>query len=225
MPRAATKRLVAGRGRYLDDISMKGEYYAAFLRSPYPHASFAVTDTAGAAAHSGVVRVLTADDIDEVCSSWKCVLRNAPDLVSPEQRALARDRTVFQGEPVAMVIARSRAIAEDALELISVDWSELPAVTSLETAASDPGVRTHPHLENNLCWTFQQRARGLQVMAQLVHLGAGLGIFGAHFFHQAAQLSDLILQITNRAGSFTGRGRRRGRFLGAAQCTEAPCAA
>ena len=75
------------------------------------------------------------------------------------------------------------------------------------------------------CWTFQQRARGLQVVAQLVHLGAGLGIFGAHFFHQAAQLSDLILQITNRAGSFTGRGRRRGRFLGAAQCTEAPCAA
>jgi carbon-monoxide dehydrogenase large subunit len=158
MPRAATKRLVAGRGRYLDDISMKGEYYAAFLRSPYPHASFAVTDIAAATAHSGVVRVLTADDIDEVCSSWKCVLRNAPDMVSPEQRALARDRTAFQGEPVAMVIARSRAIAEDALELISVDWSELPAVTSLETAASDPGVRTHPHLENNLCWTFQQGA-------------------------------------------------------------------
>ena len=158
MPRAATKRLVAGLGRYLDDISLKGEYYAAFLRSPYPHASFAVTDTAAAAAHSGVVRVLTADDIDEVCSSWKCVLRNAPDMVSPEQRALARDRAVFQGEPVAMVIARSRAIAEDALELISVDWSELPAVTSLETAASDSSVRTHPDLENNLCWTFQQRA-------------------------------------------------------------------
>ena len=158
MPRAATKRLVAGRGRYLDDISLKGEYHAAFLRSPHPHASFAITDTAAAAAHSGVVRVLTADDIDEVCSSWKCVLRNAPDLVSPEQRALARDRAAFQGEPIAMVIARSRAIAEDALELISVDWSELPAVTSLETAVSDPSVRTHPDLENNLCWTFQQRA-------------------------------------------------------------------
>ena len=66
MPRAATKRLVAGHGRYLDDISLKGEYYAAFLRSPYPHASFTITDTAAATAYSGVVRVLTADAIDEV---------------------------------------------------------------------------------------------------------------------------------------------------------------
>src|ERR1700756_2751414 len=96
MPRAATKRLVAGRGRYLDDISLKGEVYAAFLRSPHAHASFTITDTAEAAALSGVVRVLTADDIDQVCSPWKCVLRNAPDMVSPEQRALAQGRVVFQ---------------------------------------------------------------------------------------------------------------------------------
>ena len=53
MPRAATKRLVAGRGRYLDDISLKGEVYAAFLRSPHAHASFTITDTAEAAALPG----------------------------------------------------------------------------------------------------------------------------------------------------------------------------
>ncbi|HEY2213121.1 MAG TPA: xanthine dehydrogenase family protein molybdopterin-binding subunit, partial [Bradyrhizobium sp.] len=109
MPRAATKRLVAGRGRYLDDISLKGELFAAFLRSPHAHASFTITDTSGAAAIAGVVRILTADDVDRVCSPWKCVLRNAPGMLSPEQRALAQGRAVFQGEPVALVIAHSRA--------------------------------------------------------------------------------------------------------------------
>jgi carbon-monoxide dehydrogenase large subunit len=157
MPRAATKRLVAGRGRYLDDISLKGELFAAFLRSPHAHASFTITDTSGAAAIAGVVRILTADDVDRVCSPWKCVLRNAPGMLSPEQRALAQGRAVFQGEPVALVIAHSRAIAEDALEHIAVDWSALPAVTSLEAAVSDPSIPAHVGLKDNLCWTFEHR--------------------------------------------------------------------
>ena len=158
MPRAATKRLVAGRGRYLDDISLKGELHGAFLRSPHPHAAFKISNTAEAAALPGIVRILTADDIDSVCSSWKCVLRNAPSLASPEQRALARGRTVFQGEPVALVVAHSRAVAEDALELIEVEWSELPAVTSLEAAASAAPVPAHVGLTDNICWSFEYRA-------------------------------------------------------------------
>ncbi len=158
MPRAATKRLVAGRGRYLDDISLKGELYGAFLRSPHPHAAFKISNTAEAAALPGVVRVLTADDIDGVCSSWKCVLRNAPSLVSPEQRALARGRTVFQGEPIALVVAHSREVAEDALELIEVEWSELPAVTSLEAAVSAASVTAHVGLKDNICWSFEHWA-------------------------------------------------------------------
>jgi carbon-monoxide dehydrogenase large subunit len=157
MPRAATKRLVAGRGRYLDDISLKGELYGAFLRSRHPHAAFKISDTAAAASLPGVVRILTADDIDGVCLPWKCVLQNAPSLASPEQRALARERAVFQGEPIALVIAHSRAVAEDALELIEVEWSELPAVTSLEAAASPASVTAHVGLKDNICWTFEHR--------------------------------------------------------------------
>ena len=157
MPRAATKRLVAGRGRYLDDISLKGELYGAFLRSPLAHAAFEIFDTAAAAALPGVVRILTAGDIDGVCSPWKCVLQNAPSLASPEQRALARERAVFQGEPIALVIAHSRAVAEDALELIEVEWSELPAVTSLEAAASPGSATAHVGLKDNICWSFEHR--------------------------------------------------------------------
>jgi aerobic carbon-monoxide dehydrogenase large subunit len=158
MPRAATKRLVVGRGRYLDDISLKDELYGAFLRSPHAHAAFKISDTVHAAGLSGVVRILTADDIDGVCSPWKCVLRNAPGLASPEQRALARGSVVFQGEPVALVIAHSRAVAEDALELIEVEWSELPAVTSLEAAVSATPIPAHVGLKDNICWSFEHRA-------------------------------------------------------------------
>lgn len=158
MPRAATRRLVSGRGRYLDDISLKGELYGAFLRSPHAHAAFEITSTGEAAALSGIVRILTADDIDAVCTPWKCVLRNAPGLSSPEQRALARGSVVFQGEPVALVIAQSRAVAEDALELIEVEWSELPAVTSLQAAVSTAQVTAHVGLKDNICWSFEHRA-------------------------------------------------------------------
>src|SRR3569623_416843 len=143
MPRAATRRLVAGRGRYVDDIPAKGEFYAAFLRSPHAHAGFEIVDTSAAAAGPGVLKVLTAEDIDPVCPPWKCVLRNAPDLQSPEQRPLAYRQAVFQGEPIALVVAQSRAIAEDALELIEVSWASRPAAVSLEADVAPAAVRAH----------------------------------------------------------------------------------
>ncbi|MCW5702870.1 MAG: xanthine dehydrogenase family protein molybdopterin-binding subunit [Bradyrhizobium sp.] len=158
MPRASTRRLVAGRGRYVDDIPAKGEVYAAFLRSPHAHAAFEVVNISAAAAIPGVVRVLTAENIDPVCPPWKCVLRNAPDLQSPEQRPLARRQAVFQGEPIALVVAQSRAIAEDALELIEVEWSERPAAISLEAAAMPDAVPAHENLKSNICWRFEHRS-------------------------------------------------------------------
>lgn len=152
MPRAATRRLVAGRGRYLDDVSLKGEVHAAFLRCPFAKASFNIIDLSQALAVDGVVRVLTAEDIDAVCTPWTCVSKAMPGMVSPEQRPLAKGHALYQGEPVAMVLARSRAIAEDALELIAVDWQEEPAVALLTEALSPNSPLVHPGLRSNLCW-------------------------------------------------------------------------
>ena len=148
IPRAATRRLVAGRGQYTDDISLKGELHAAFLRSPRPHATFAIVDTGEARSADGVVAVLVADDIDKMCKTWQCVLTNAPNLFSPPQRPLARERVVFQGEPIAMVVAATRAQAEDALERIEVQYEDLPAVTSLEHAMSGNSL-THAGAASN----------------------------------------------------------------------------
>jgi len=157
MPRAATRRLVSGRGQYVDDIGLKGELHAAFLRSPYPHAAFKI-DAADAAALDGVVRVLTADDLDRVCRPWRCVSHAFPGMVSPEQRPLAKSRAVYQGEPVALVIAHSRAIAEDAVERIAAGWEELPAVPSIDAALEPDCATAHVGLQSNLSWQTEIRS-------------------------------------------------------------------
>ena len=109
-PRLATRRLVAGRGRYLDDVAAKGELHAAFLRSPFPHACFRIADVAAARSLPGVAAVLTEAELSTVCKSWQTVSRSFPGLVSPVQRPLAREEALYQGEPVAMVLAASRAV-------------------------------------------------------------------------------------------------------------------
>jgi carbon-monoxide dehydrogenase large subunit len=152
MPRASTGRLVAGRGRYVDDVSLKGELHAAFLRSPHAHAAFSIVDISNALSIDGVLHVLTAADIDTVCRPWTCVSRSFPGMISPEQRPLARDRAIYQGEPIALVLARSRAIAEDALEHIVVDWTEFPAVASLSNALNSDAPLVHPDVKSNLSW-------------------------------------------------------------------------
>lgn len=172
MPRSTTRRLVAGRGKYVDDFSLKGELQVAFLRSPRPHASFKIVDTTEASASDGVVAVLTAEDIEGLCKSWQCVLANAPSLFSPEQRALAYGRVVFQGEPMAMVVALTRAEAEDALELIVVEYDDLPAVTSLEEAVTDD-VLAHADATSNLAFEHNQSTseidRAFEQAAHVVH--------------------------------------------------------
>ena len=152
LPRAETRRLLAGRGRYVDDVAGRGELHAAFLRSPYPHAAFRFTNLSAPLAVPGVFAVLTAADLRGVCRGWTCPTGAFPGLVSPEQLPLADGRAAYQGEPVALVLADSRAQAEDALELIGLDWDALPAVTALD-GALDPGTaRVHPGLASNLAW-------------------------------------------------------------------------
>ncbi|WP_043829359.1 xanthine dehydrogenase family protein molybdopterin-binding subunit [Muricoccus aerilatus] len=152
LPRAATRRLVEGRGRYLDDHAAKGELHAAFLRSPFPHAAFRISDREAARTLPGVRAVLTAEDLVPACRSWRTQSLAFAGLVSPVQGPLARERAVYQGEPVALVLAASRAIAEDALELIGIDWDELPAATDPVAALEPDAPAVHQGLPSNLAW-------------------------------------------------------------------------
>ena len=152
VPRPNAPRLLQGRGRFVDDKALPRMVHAAFLRSPYAHARIRAIDTAAARAMPGVVAVWTGAEMAAHITPWVGVLTHLAGMRSPPQPAMAVDVARWQGEPVAMVVARSRAEAEDALAAIEVDYDPLPAVTDMEAALEPEAPRIHPELDSNLCW-------------------------------------------------------------------------
>jgi aerobic carbon-monoxide dehydrogenase large subunit len=153
MPRPGARRLVQGRGTYVDDVALPGMLHIAFLRSPYAHARIAALDALAARSAPGVAAVVSGADLRQHYTPWVGVLTTQPGLRSAPQCALAVDRARWQGEPVAAVVARSRAEAEDAIELIDVRWEELPAVVDAEAALRPESELIHPELGGNLAFT------------------------------------------------------------------------
>lgn len=134
MKRVEDPRLLTGQGRYIDDIDLPNMLHAAVLRSPRAHAKIKSIDTRAAAALPGVVKVLTGADIAATTGALPC-FANPP----VEQRCVATDRVRHVGEPVAVVVAESRYIAEDALEHIDVHYEDLPTVVDPEQAIGSTG--------------------------------------------------------------------------------------
>lgn len=152
IPRPNLARLTQGRANYVSDLQLARMLHAAFLRSPHAHADITGIDTAAASAMPGVIAILTAADMDALCTPWVGTLTHLAGLKSAPQYPLARGRVRWQGEPVVMVIATSRAAAEDAAELIAVDYATLDPVVD-PVAALQPGATLiHPELGDNLAW-------------------------------------------------------------------------
>src|SRR5262249_49398840 len=112
LSRRRATRFVAGKGRYTGNVAMARMLYAAFIRSPHAHARIATIDASVAKSRPGVHRVLTGKDILAVCKPYRASNNIFPDMKSPLQYAMPIEKVHFQGEPVAMVIADTRALAE-----------------------------------------------------------------------------------------------------------------
>ena len=148
-------RLLTGKALFVDDVDLPGMLHAAFLRSDYAHARLRSIDVSAARQRPGVVAVYTAEDMGE---AW----RHGPPLVSPPptikeitfnsrtQVPLVKDKVRHGGEPLAVVIATNRYIAEDALDDIVVDLEPLPAVVDLEKALEPGASLIHEDLDSNL---------------------------------------------------------------------------
>jgi aerobic carbon-monoxide dehydrogenase large subunit len=184
VPRPNARRLVEGRGQYVDDVKVPRLAHAAFLRSPYAHARITSIDTTAAAKAPGVIRVVTGRQMAEVCTPWVGVLSHLKGMKSAPQHPMAVDRACWQGEAVCAVVARSRAEAEDAVSLVHVTWEELPPVTDAEAAAA-PGARPiHPDLGDNIA--FQRElavgepdaafAGADMVVEETFHIGRHTGV-------------------------------------------------
>jgi carbon-monoxide dehydrogenase large subunit len=127
--RVEDPRLLTGRGRYTDDVDLPRTLELAFVRSPVPHATIASVDLAAARTAPGVERVLAIGDLDELGIGEMPLTSVMPGQRCVSYPLLARGRVRFVGEPVAVVVAESRYLAEDAAELVEVEYDPLPVVT------------------------------------------------------------------------------------------------
>ena len=154
-------RLLSGQALFVDDVQLTGMLHVAFVRSRHAHARLRSVNADAARAHPGVVAVFTAADLGSV---WK----PGPLLVSPppirdhvfhfrSQYPLARDIVRYAGEPIALVVARDRYIAEDAAELVVVDAEPLPPVVDIEKALDAGAPLVHSDLASNVAAHVVQR--------------------------------------------------------------------
>jgi len=145
-------RLLTGHGTYVDDVSLPGMLHACFVRSPFARAAIRGIDTSAALEVPGVRFVFTAADLNpDVREQWHTSIGAAsPETPRPP---LAEDEVRFVGDPVALVVATSRYIAEDAAELVDVDYDPLPAVVDY-TVAEQSDVLVHESHGSNLIGEF-----------------------------------------------------------------------
>lgn len=152
--RVEDPRLITGHGQYVDDVKLPFMGYAAILRSPYAHARIKGIDVSKAKQAPGVITVITGQDIKGKIAPLPCAARPVPDLKVPTHYALAMDKVYFVGHPIAIVVAEDRYQARDALDLIEVDYEELPAVTDMEEALKPDAPLVHEDLGTNLAFTW-----------------------------------------------------------------------
>ncbi|MGY2701706.1 xanthine dehydrogenase family protein molybdopterin-binding subunit [Nocardioides sp. HB32] len=159
--RKEDQRLITGRTRWTDNLTLPGMLHLAMVRSPFAHARIVSIDTSAAKAATNVVDVFTGPELGETLgvniNAWPIT----PEQVTPTHSPMPADRVAFAGEIVAVVVARTAAEARDAAELVDVEYDELPAALDLKSAAADV-VLAHPDLGTNksALWVFDSGEAG-----------------------------------------------------------------
>ena len=153
-------RLVTGHGRYTADVDLPGQAAGFFLRSDRAHAKILRIGTEKAAALRGVLGILTGADV--AAAGWKALPAMAffkgvggSSLRVPPRYALAHERARFVGEPVALVVAETEYIAQDAAELIEVEYEDLPVLVEAADANAAGAVRIHDDVADNLAFEYE----------------------------------------------------------------------
>ncbi|TFV67801.1 UNVERIFIED_ORG: xanthine dehydrogenase family protein molybdopterin-binding subunit [Bacillus sp. AZ43] len=145
--------LITGRTQWTDNLVLPGMLHLAFVRSPVAHGKITNIDTTAAREAPGVVAVFTGRDVAEEQGSLPCAWPVTPDMVNPGHPSIAVDEVNHVGEAVAVIVARSKAAAQDAVELVDVDYDPLPVVLDMEEAVKDTDL-CHDHTSSNTSYHF-----------------------------------------------------------------------
>jgi carbon-monoxide dehydrogenase large subunit len=154
-PRVEDDALVRGLGRFVEDAPQPNQAHGVFVRSPHAHARIRSIDIEGARAAPGVVAILTHKEMDaagvgSTSVNPPLVGRDGRKLVMPFRPALARDRVMYAGEAIALVVAETQAQAQDAAERVAVEYEELPAIADLRVAMAPGSPQLHPEAPGNV---------------------------------------------------------------------------
>jgi len=196
--RPELRRFLSGQGKYIDDFALPHMLHAAVLRSPYAHAELKGLATAEARALSGVAGIFAAADLRPAPQPIPVRLNPYASLDPYLQYPLAARRLRYVGEPIALVVATSRAIAEDAATLITIEATELPAVTD---ACADPPAALFPEAPDNVACRFSD---GFGDLAAAMKKAEEIVTFSFH----TGRHSAVPLETRGLLASFDS-GRRR----------------
>jgi carbon-monoxide dehydrogenase large subunit len=155
--------LVRGLGRYGDDVRPDGAAFAVFLRSPHAFARIVSVDVSAAKAAPGVLAVLTAADLaathyHSVTHPHPMPGRGGKMVYGPHRPVLAEDRAMYVGEPVALIVAQTRAAAEDAAELVQIDYETLTPVVEARDAVKAEAAQLWPEASGNIAFDWEAPA-------------------------------------------------------------------
>ncbi len=199
--------LLSGRGRYADDLPVAvGTLHAHVVRSPHAHADIVGIDTAKALAHEGVWAVITGEDVRKLSDPFLAAVKTPV-----RQWSLAVERVRYVGEPVALVVADSRYVAEDAAELVEIDYAPRDAVLDPEAACEASAPLLHPEAKTNEIsvreFSYGDTAGGIRARRSPHRHDDGL----------SAPLVHANRMLCRRRPAQSGRGqlRRAGEFPGA----------
>jgi carbon-monoxide dehydrogenase large subunit len=185
VPRNEDARLLRGEALFVDDVELPSMLHAAFLRSNMAHARIRTVDVSAARRREGVVAVYTASDLGNYWAPGPTIvpLPPIPNIIANQrtQVPLAKDKVRHVGEPLAVVVAKTRYLAEDALADIIVELDPLPAVVDLQKAHGDSSVRVHDDLQSNVAAHVSQsrgdyaaaRARADHIISRRFHYDHG----------------------------------------------------
>jgi carbon-monoxide dehydrogenase large subunit len=162
--RKEDRKFLLGKGRFVDDMHLPGETVAAFVRSPHGHADIISVDVSAARSMPGVVAVycgadMAADGVGSVPFMWLMRNDDGTPMAQPPRWPIARDRVRHAGEPVAIVIAETRAQAEDAAEAVHIDYAPRPAVADIRAAIEPGASAVHDEAPENRIYSWGRGPR------------------------------------------------------------------
>lgn len=200
-------RLLTGQGLYVDDVDLPNMLHVAFVRSPYAHARINSIDVSQALQREGVVAVYTANDLGDYWKPGPLLVSPPPvdDIVFNEktQVPLAKDKVKFAGEPIVMVLAESRYIAEDALADIQIDYEPLVAVVDLEKALQSDSTLIHEEIGSNIAAHVVQTKGDYEIAKKDAALVIKRRFSYEHGCAAAIENRGIVAEWDRRAGRLT----------------------